>query len=188
MNPIESLKSEHVLIIRMNRSLEYRLRRFRTAREIDPDYVLTAVDFIRSYADLCHHGKEEGILFRELEKKSLEPAHAALMTQLVQEHQWARATTRRLAESNAAYSAGKGSPDEADLLQRTLKLLSQIHGFYPGHITKEESRFFNPCLAYFSQEEIEAMQQEFAEYDRNLVHEKYRRLVETFEAELEDEE
>jgi hemerythrin-like domain-containing protein len=32
-------------------------------------FIDTAVDFIRTYADRCHHGKEEDILFRNLAKK-----------------------------------------------------------------------------------------------------------------------
>ena len=30
-----------------------------------------SIDFIRTYTDLAHHGKEEDILFRELSKKDL---------------------------------------------------------------------------------------------------------------------
>ena len=29
------------------------------------------IEFLRLYADRCHHGKEEALLFRELEKKGM---------------------------------------------------------------------------------------------------------------------
>jgi len=181
LNPIELLKQEHVVILRMGQDIERRLRSFREQDQVDPAYIDTAVDFIRTYADFCHHGKEEGILFRALEKKELEPPLVRLMKELVQEHDWARATTKRLAEANRAYAEG-----DTDQLAIGLRLLRQIQSFYPGHITKEESRFFNPCLEYFSEEELETMLVEFAAFDRKVIHEKYRRLVETLSDEQLD--
>ncbi|HZJ03729.1 MAG TPA: hemerythrin domain-containing protein [Thermoleophilia bacterium] len=181
MNPIELLKQEHVVILRMGQDIERRLRSFREQDQADPAYIDTAVDFIRTYADFCHHGKEEGILFRALEKKKLEPPLVRLMKELVQEHDWARATTKRLAEANRAYAEG-----DTDQLASGLRLLRQIQSFYPGHITKEESRFFNPCLEYFSEEELETMLVEFAAFDRKVIHEKYLRLVETLSDEQLD--
>jgi hemerythrin-like domain-containing protein len=35
------------------------------------------------YADRTHHGKEEDILFRDLEKKSLPPNHTKIINELV---------------------------------------------------------------------------------------------------------
>jgi hemerythrin-like domain-containing protein len=31
--------------------------------QVDPDELLDFLDFLREFADKCHHGKEEGILF-----------------------------------------------------------------------------------------------------------------------------
>jgi hypothetical protein len=39
-------------------------------------------------------------------------------------------------------------------------------------------RFFFPLLDYFSQQEQDRMLQEFWEFDRKLIHEKYRSVVE----------
>ena len=36
---------------------------------VDPVFIDTAVDFIHTYADRCHHGKEEDILFKALAAK-----------------------------------------------------------------------------------------------------------------------
>jgi hemerythrin-like domain-containing protein len=53
--------------------------------------------------------------------------------------------------------------------------------FYPGHIEKEDRRFFIPCMAYFSSREQDDMLEAFREFDRRLIHEKYRSVVEKFE-------
>ncbi len=53
--------------------------------------------------------------------------------------------------------------------------------FYPVHIEKEDKHFFLPCLGYFSKEEQDIMLGEFWEFDRKMIHEKYRKVVETRE-------
>jgi len=49
--------------------------------------------------------------------------------------------------------------------------------FYPEHIKKEDKQFFIPVMSYFSTEEQEKMLQEFWEFDRTLIHEKYKKVV-----------
>ena len=180
MQPIRQLMAEHQVILKMSANMVRRLETFHEEGRVDTRYVDTATDFIRIYADRCHHGKEEGILFRELGRKELDPKVATLMGQLVQEHNWARTLTQRLANANQAYALG-----DPDQLQKVLRPLRQLANFYPGHITKEESRFFDPCAAYFTQEEQEAMLVEFEEFDRKLIHEYYRHVVEEAEHDLD---
>jgi hypothetical protein len=49
--------------------------------------------------------------------------------------------------------------------------------FYPRHIEKEDKHFFIPCMDYFTEAEKEAMLKEEWEFDRSLIHEKYRNIV-----------
>jgi hemerythrin-like domain-containing protein len=181
MEPTRRLMAEHQVILRMTATMARRLETFRDAGHVDTRYIETATDFIRTYADHCHHGKEEGILFRELGRKDLDPKVATLMGQLVQEHTWGRTLTKRLVEANQAYAGG----DESQL-DKVLRPLRQLANFYPGHITKEESRFFDPCAAYFTLEEQEVMLAEFTAFDQTLIHERYRLVVEEAERELGD--
>jgi len=37
-------------------------------------------------------------------------------------------------------------------------------------------------MNYFSQEEQDSMLQKFYEFDRNMIHEKYRKVVEKYES------
>jgi len=53
--------------------------------------------------------------------------------------------------------------------------------FYPIHIEKEDKHFFIPCMDYFNGEEKDAMLKEMREFDRNMIHEKYTRVVEEHE-------
>ncbi len=69
MLPIGPLMIEHRLIERMIKVMQEGLQRMKTERKADPLFIETAVDFIRTYADQCHHGKEEDILFRVMALK-----------------------------------------------------------------------------------------------------------------------
>jgi hemerythrin-like domain-containing protein len=53
--------------------------------------------------------------------------------------------------------------------------------FYPKHIIKEDKAFFPASRKYFSNEEDDAMLREFWEFDRKMIHEKYKSVVEALE-------
>jgi len=53
--------------------------------------------------------------------------------------------------------------------------------FYPIHIEKEDRHFFIPCMEYFSNHEQDVMLEAFWEFDRTLIHDKYRGVIERFE-------
>jgi hemerythrin-like domain-containing protein len=173
MMPIGPMMIEHRLIERMIGVMKTELDRFLEERKADPELILTFVDFVRTYADRCHHGKEEDILFRELSKKDLSEEHRDTMKQLVKDHKWAREQTRDLVEATEKYSAG----DEGMFLIITARLKA-LTEFYPTHIEKEDKHFFLPVMRYFSQEEKDAMLQEGFEFDQGLIHDKYRQIVE----------
>ena len=56
--------------------------------------------------------------------------------------------------------------------------------FYPKHIGKEDQYFFIPCMEYFTETERQAILGEEWEFDKNLIHEKYRNRVIAVEKEL----
>jgi hemerythrin-like domain-containing protein len=173
MLPVAPLMIEHRLIERVTRRLGVEAERIRARQEVDPVFIERAVDFIRTYADRCHHGKEEDILFRDLARKPLSPEHARIMRELLEEHVQARGLVRALVEAKERHVQG-----ERGALGPVAELLAQLAAFYPTHIAKEDRGFFVPVMAYFSKEEQAAMFAEFWEFDRRLIHEKYRQVVE----------
>jgi hemerythrin-like domain-containing protein len=176
MMPIGPMMIEHRLIERMIGVMHTELDRFLEEQKADTELILTFVDFVRTYADRCHHGKEEDILFRELSKKDLSGEHRDAMNQLIKDHKWAREQTKDLVEATEKYSAG----DEGVFLIITARLRA-LTEFYPQHIEKEDRHFFLPVMRYFSQEEKDAMLREGFEFDQNLIHDKYKQIVEQSE-------
>jgi hemerythrin-like domain-containing protein len=170
------LMIEHRLIERMLTVVKRRLGETELTGVIDPLFVDTAVDFIRIYADRTHHGKEEDILFKKLEQKSLSGEDARIMKELIAEHGFGRETTRALSEANDRYREG-----EKKALGDVIACLRTLVDFYPRHIEKEDKVFFPVSRAYFSEEEDQAMLADFWDFDRIMIHEKYKSVVQDLE-------
>ena len=176
MKPIGPLMVEHRLIERMIAIVKEELGKIEKGKKADPLFIDTYVDFARTYADRCHHGKEEDILFRDLAKKRLSPEHKKTMDELVEEHIYARKAVGELVAAKDNYVQG-----DRDALKDITAKLRILADFYPKHIEKEDKHFFFPVLDYFTKQEQDAMLQEFWEFDRKLIHEKYQKVVERFE-------
>lgn len=171
MWPIGPLMHEHRLIERMIALLARESGRLRAGGSLDEGFISQAADFIRTYADRCHHGKEEDILFRDLASRDLAPELRGIMAELIEEHKHGRQLVARL---TAAARQGE--------TQTVAEVLAELAGFYPGHIEKEDKRFFFPCMELFNQAEKDAMLAEFAEFDRQIIHDKYAAVVQEREA------
>jgi hemerythrin-like domain-containing protein len=172
MLPIGLLMIEHRLIERMIKVIEDKLNQITKDKIVDTSFIERSVDFIRTYADRCHHGKEEDILFRELRKKPLSSEHQKIMDELIEEHRRGREITGRLDEANENYS--KGDKNSVEII---IECLISLVEFYPKHIEKEDRHFFIPIMAYFYDNEKDSMLQEGYDFDRKLIHEKYQNLV-----------
>ena len=142
-------------------------------QQLDPLFVDAAIDFIRTYADRTHHGKEEDILFAELSTRQLSAAHQQAMAELVADHVFARRTTAELAAANERYRSG-----DATALAVIVGRLRTLCDFYPAHIAKEDKAFFVAARAYFTEAEDQALLARFFEFDRRMIHEKYAAVVE----------
>lgn len=178
MKPIGPLMREHRLIEKMLGFFEGETQKIVEQKKVDPLFVDTAVDFIRTYADRTHHGKEEDILFRDLIKKQLSPEHTRIMEELVAEHRYARKMVGMLVDAKERYLRGEDTSREVVLY------LKELAHFYPLHIEKEDKHFFYPCMEYFTREEQDGMLTEFYEFDRNMIHEKYRNIVDRIAAQM----
>lgn len=175
MKPIGPLMWEHRLIEKLLSMFDKEIQKIGNTGKVNPFFIDTAVDFIRTYADRTHHGKEEDILFTQLAKKNLSSEHARIMNELIEEHKYGRKTVRELVEAKEKYLSGD------DTVTEIITHLKALSDFYPAHIEKEDKHFFYPCMEYFSKEEQESMLQDFWEFDRKMVHEKYKKLVEELE-------
>ena len=176
MMPVGPLMIEHRLIERMIALMKVNAARMREQGKAELGFIDIAVDFIRTYADRTHHGKEEGILFRDLSKKPLLPDLSETMRELVEEHGQGRECVRRLSGARDSYAQGS-----TKALADILAAFDELVEFYPKHIEKEDRHFFLPCMEFLTKDEQASMLEEMEKFDRTMIHEKYRKTVEGLE-------
>lgn len=176
MLPIGPLMVEHRLIERMVRLLNEELANIRKNNRPNIVFLNTAVDFFRTYADRLHHGKEEDILFKGLSKKKLSLEHKRIVNELFLEHVYGRENVKRLAVAKEKYATGN-----LNVLNDILTSLENLRHLYPAHIEKEDKHFFLPSMKYFTKKEQDDMLGKFWEFDKKLIHEKYKAVVEQWE-------
>ncbi len=173
MKPIGLLMREHRLIERHITLIDNALQKSKKTNTIDIDFIRKSIDFFRTYADRTHHGKEEDILFRDLKKKKNSPELQKIMEGLEQDHRYARALVTDLEHQNNSYLQGK-----TDSIKELTATLEKIVTLYPVYIETEDKEFFYPCMDYFTEKEQQKMLQEYYDFDKKMIHEKYHKMVE----------
>ena len=176
MMPIGPLMIEHRLIERMIKLIDSEIISISKTNKINISFIDAAIDFIKTYADRCHHGKEEDILFIELKNKDISSVYKKILDELIQEHVYARENTKILVDAK-----NKSLNGDKDAVVTVSTQLNKLVEFYPKHIAKEDKNFFIPCMQYFIRKEQDDMLDEFWEFDKKLIHEKYRKSIELYE-------
>ena len=173
------LMKEHRLIERMLVLLGEAAAGLEAGAELSPRLVADAVDFIRTYADRTHHGKEEDILFAELAVRPLSEADRRAMEALAADHAWARGVTAEVALADERRRAG-----DAGAVAEVVAGIRALCDFYPRHIAAEDASFFPAARSYFSEEEDRDLLARYRTFDQAMIHEKYAAVVAAVEKDV----
>jgi len=130
------LRKEHEAILKMLDVTEEVARRLNAGEQFTPETLASLLQFFRLFADKCHHGKEEDLLFPQLEKKGM-PRTGGPLGVMLAEHEQGRALVRQMAEATAAYpnQPQKAGPAWAQAARGYAGLLR-------AHIDKENNILF----------------------------------------------
>jgi hemerythrin-like domain-containing protein len=90
--------AEHRNIEKVLACLEKMADEFEAAGAVDPSVAGDALEFLRTYADRLHHGKEEAHLFPAMERRGL-PAEVGPTAVMRQEHREGRAHVKAMGEA-----------------------------------------------------------------------------------------
>jgi len=134
-SPTAVLVQEHDLILQALDALEAALGRLEAGGAPDRGYFEKAVEFLRTFADKCHHGKEEDLLFKAMVSRGF-PLQGGPIAVMLSEHESGRAFIRGMAEAAVRLDA-----DPAALRQ----LIASGRGYIQllrAHIAKENSILF----------------------------------------------
>jgi len=101
--PVQDLKEEHGGIIVMLNVMQKVATRLKNREKVKKEHLEKIVEFLSNFADKCHHGKEESILFPEVIK---DISNLSLINELLGEHKTGRDFIRGIAESLKYYDTG----------------------------------------------------------------------------------
>ena len=182
MSAIDELKQEHRVIERMLAILEAAAVRVDSGQDLPTEFFPKAVDFIRKFADSCHHGKEEDNLFPSMEKRGV-PKETGPIAVMLAEHEQGRAFVKGMDEAGQRFITGdkKALKVASDNARGYAKLLRQ-------HIDKEDNILFRMAEQVLTDADHQGLLSKFEEVERERIgpgkHEKYLKLVEVLENEM----
>ncbi|MHB0878853.1 MAG: hemerythrin domain-containing protein [Anaerolineae bacterium] len=132
----EELRAEHESIEVMLDVLDAVAERADRGQQLNDADLSHMVEFLRVFADRCHHAKEERALIPEMEDAGI-PREGGLIATILSEHVTARGYVRGLAEAVEALDIGDQGAIAA--------IASNAHAYVTllrDHIEKENDIFF----------------------------------------------
>lgn len=105
VTPTGMLREEHEVILRALALLEGLGQRLESGEPVDRDGLAWLREFFSTFADRCHHGKEEQHLFPALERHGV-PVEGGPLGVMLHEHEEGRALLRTMAQGNNRQTAG----------------------------------------------------------------------------------
>ena len=175
MTPTETLKHEHQVILMVLDAAERDAQAAGRGEKISGDRAREILDFIRTFADKCHHAKEEKLLFVRMQERGMS-GNSGPIAVMLHEHNLGRNAVRATAE--ALPEAEKGDREAlaafAENLQSYVNLLRE-------HIYKEDNVLYPMADRLLTPEDQSWLDAEFERVEVEEIgegtHEKYHELA-----------
>ena len=178
MTPGQQLKEEHEGILLMLNILGKASEKLERKEKVDVTHLGQMVEFFKIFADRCHHGKEEGLLFPEMEKAGIAKEHGPIGVMLA-EHVQGRGFIQGMSE--ALTGMKKGDPmAQRHWIQNARGYISLL----TQHIQKENNVLFPMGDRVLEKKIQDRLMEEFEELEREKIgegtHEKLHELLHQF--------
>lgn len=181
MKPTDDLKKEHEAIKLMLRILEAISKMLESGEKVDAKHLDSMVEFIQVFADKCHHGKEEGLLFPAMERAGI-PRERGPIGMMLFEHTEGRDFVKGMKEAAAKYRKGdpKAGGEFAKQARNYANLLS-------SHIGKEDNILYPMADARLSEAAQQDLEKGFEKIEKEVIgqgrHEEFHELLHRLEEE-----
>ncbi len=176
------LKEEHRAIERMLAVLGTAAQRLEAGERVRPRLLREAVDFVRNFADKCHHGKEEANLFPRLEERGVSKEGGPLGV-VLHEHNVGREYIGAIDGAIGAYEGGDETA--AGVIEENVRGYIDL---LRDHIWKEENVLFPMADEVLSAEDQRELEERFEQVEAEVmgpgVHERYHELLDRAEREM----
>ncbi len=176
----DDLRAEHEGILRMLAVLESMAGKLGGPDAPPPAQWEAVLEFLRVFADKCHHGKEEDILFPAMERAGV-PRQGGPIGVMLHEHTLGRGHIAAMAAAlGDLRTGGPGAvQDLADAALAYAALLTQ-------HIAKENNVLFPMAERLLGEPAIDAMHADFERIEAERIgpgrHEAFHALLDQLSA------
>ncbi len=174
MKATDILMSEHRVIEQVIAALEMAANGLEHGVDVRPGFFGDVADFIKGFADGCHHKKEEGVLFVAMSESGV-PVQGGPIGMMLYEHEQGRLYTRRMREAAANLS------DDPSAREAVLENAFGYASLLKQHILKEDRILFPMADRFIPPAEQEAVAEGFERLEHDEtgagVHEKYLALA-----------
>ncbi|HHX41072.1 MAG TPA: hemerythrin [Armatimonadetes bacterium] len=174
MYATDQLRDEHESIQVVLSVLERLSEDLQSKRTINLDHAAGILDFLRTFADRCHHGKEEDLLFPTLAARGV-PVKNGPIGVMLSEHAQGRAYIRAMGEALKQERAGGNGARE--FAANALGYIALLR----AHIVKENQVLFPMAERRLTAAEHSHLATEFERIEKERVgpgvHEKYHALI-----------
>jgi hemerythrin-like domain-containing protein len=179
MKATDILVEEHTVIERVLNALETATQSLKAGGSVGSDFFIQVTDFVKGFADGCHHKKEEDVLFNAMVAYGV-PVEGGPIGVMLAEHEQGRIYTQAMRK--AAQRLGNGDETaRGDIIynaQGYIELLRQ-------HIAKENGVLFPMADQVIPQAKHDDVAAGFDHVEHEEtgpgVHEKYLALAEKLE-------
>lgn len=180
MNSVEIMVNEHKQILRMVQVIRKACYKIMKGEEINYNDFDQMIDFVKNYADVHHHGKEEKFMFKKMQENLGKIGENLITHGMLVEHDLGRLHMSELRSALERVQSG----DEESKLDVIANAISYTH-LIERHIKKEDELvypFGEKNLSEDIMKEINELTDEFeAVANENGTQEKYMRLLEGLE-------
>ncbi|MFY9606532.1 MAG: hemerythrin domain-containing protein [Thermoplasmata archaeon] len=181
MQPTDELMNEHRVIERMLVVVSNACDRLENGQEVEQELFVGAADFFKNFADKCHHGKEEKLLFVKMQERGVS-GEVGPIAVMLREHQDGRGHVRKIAELSATKMTQKTKDGLVRVGRAYVDLLSK-------HIQKEDNILYPMANQILTKEDQEELAKGFEKVEENVmgpgVHERYYHMIDEWEKKYE---
>jgi len=182
MEATEILMQEHDVILGVLAALQAGALALESNKPVRPGFFIDAADFIRGFADGCHHHKEEGVLFKMMAAHGI-AVEGGPVGMMLHEHEMGRQYTRAMRAAAEKWSQGDETARK-DVIENAKGYVFLLH----QHIMKENNVLFPMADRAIPAAEYQAVMAGFDHVEHEEtgegVHEKYLALAEKLDAEI----
>lgn len=180
MNTLQLMVEEHKYIKRMLKVIRAACLNILNGDQIDFTDFYLMIDFVRSYADRHHHGKEENMLFNRMLDELGPVAEKLIRHGMFVEHDLGRLYMKDLEEALKKVREGDHAA-KIDIIANAVSYTNLLN----RHIDKEDSVVYTFAEKNMSPESLTAINEECEKFETEMrqqnVQDKYISLVETLE-------